>query len=332
MIDGASPWIWIRSATMKLGGYVGTAALAAACMWSTIANAAEGDAATAEALFEQARQEMDQKNYDSACEKFRESQRLDPAPGTLLNLANCEEQRGKLATAWELYRAAMADLPADDSRMEVAKTRVSDLSARIPKLTIKLAAGSPQGTVVVRDGVELGAASLGTALPVDPGEHEIVVRAPGHADSSTRVSLAERETKVVDVAPGPAGEGGSAVGAGDTGGDSGSSQRTLGYVLGGVGVAGVGVAVVTGFMALGKKSTVDEHCDSDRFCDAEGADAAESGRTLATVSTVGWIVGALGIGAGVYFILSSGSDGKSETGVRAAVGPGATSVNLLHRW
>lgn len=267
---------------------------------------------------------METKDYDVACEKFRESQRLDPAAGTQFNLANCEEQRGKLATAWELYRAVIEQLRADDTRLATAKERLTNLEARLPKLTITLVPNAPKGTVVERDGVALGSASFGVALPVDPGKHEVVVKAPDHAPKSFTLNITEKESKNLAVVPGARGA------TGESNQDGGSDTRTLGYVFGGIGVAGLAIGTVTGIMAIGKKSTVDSHCDGDRFCDAEGADAAASGRTLGTVTTISLVVGAAGLGAGAYFLLSSGP--KSETGITASVAPGASSLRLLHRW
>ena len=66
--------------------------------------AAAGNAAAAEALFNQAHAAMSAHDYDTACQRFAESNRLDPAVGTLLNLGVCEAARGRVATAWELFR------------------------------------------------------------------------------------------------------------------------------------------------------------------------------------------------------------------------------------
>src|SRR5262245_31877335 len=64
----------------------------------------------AEALFEEGRSALAAGDLDLACARFRESNRLDPAVGTVLNLADCEEKRGKLATAWTLFRRASTEL------------------------------------------------------------------------------------------------------------------------------------------------------------------------------------------------------------------------------
>ncbi|MFO0567610.1 MAG: hypothetical protein U0263_18270 [Polyangiaceae bacterium] len=52
------------------------------------------DATAAEALFNAGRDAVKAGDYPTACAKFRESNRLDPAPGTVLNLADCEEHLG----------------------------------------------------------------------------------------------------------------------------------------------------------------------------------------------------------------------------------------------
>jgi hypothetical protein len=63
---------------------------------------AEGvpDDAAAEALFLDGRRLMDLGKIDEACAKFDASEKPSPALGTLMNLADCEEKRGRIATAW----------------------------------------------------------------------------------------------------------------------------------------------------------------------------------------------------------------------------------------
>lgn len=275
-----------------------------------------GDAAAAEVLFREGRKAADAGDYKTACEKFHESHRLDPAPGTMLNIADCEERQGRVATAWTFYRAVAQKLPPSDERTALARTRAQELEPRLPRLAIELAPDAPPATRVLRDGVELKSASLSTELPLDPGPHVVEVTAPGHGKRLYQLTLSEGERALRVVGPGPASEGGGD--ADSSVSTSSSGTKTLGWVLGGVGVAGLAVGAVTGMMVLDRKSTVDENCDSAKRCNQTGADAAESGRTLGTVSGVSFVVGGLALAAGAYFILSSDSSERPQSAVVVA--------------
>jgi hypothetical protein len=284
------------------------------------------DPAAAEVLFRAGRAAADKSDYETACPKFRESQRLDPAPGTELNIADCEEHRGKLATAWELFTRVARELPATDDRVKIAAARAAALEKRLSRLALTLGPGAPGGTTVRRDDLDVGAASLGTPLPIDPGKHVVVVRAPGRQDRTLEVDVAEGEQKAIEVLPGPA--------AGDVpkpGDDSRGTRRTLGFVAGGLGAAGVVVFAVSGALVLVKKSTVNQHCVR-MVCDSTGFQAAQSGQTLGVVSGASLIAGAVLLGAGAALVLTSGPDRKPATALLPAVGPGGASLSVLHRW
>jgi hypothetical protein len=260
---------------------------------------------------------MEAGDYDTACSRFRESDRLDPAVGTKFNLANCEEQRGRVATAWELFRAVAETLPETDERRPIALERAETLHARLPRLTLRLAEGAPPETRAVRGGVELGVGAFGLPLPVDPGTIDIEVRAPGHENRRYTTELAEAAEMELVVEPGaPISTSAPAAPAPgpepapaqspqplrEATADSGDDHRTLGYVLGGVGLVGVGVGAVAGIMALGEKDTADQHCSDElRLCDQTGKGANDRGRTLGAVSSAGFVVGGLGLAAGAYF-------------------------------
>ena len=141
------------------------------------------------------------EGYDAACPKFRESYDLDPAPGALLNLADCEEKRGRVATAWSIFRQLARDLPANDDRRPIAQSRAAALEARVPRLTIRLAPGAPADTAVQRAGVPVGAGSLDSPLPVDPGEVQVTAAAPGRKQKIFTVQLAEGAQIELLVAP-----------------------------------------------------------------------------------------------------------------------------------
>jgi tetratricopeptide (TPR) repeat protein len=85
--------------------------------------------------------------------------------------------------------------------------------------------------------------------------------------------------------------------------DDRSSDKTIPYVLGGIGIAGLAVGSVVGVMALSKKSTVDDECEG-AACSSAGKDAADSGRSLAMVSNVGFGVGVAGLTAAVVMLVT----------------------------
>jgi hypothetical protein len=167
------------------------------------ARAEARDPAAAEALFREGRRLVKERQYLPACAKLAESYRLDPAAGTLLNLADCEERLGRTASAWEHFRTGADELANNDPRRAAAHARAGALERLLPRLTVTLAAGAPDRTEVSRDGVTLGAASLGVALPLDPGPHRLIARAPGHEPREIAFELRPAEHRSMAIEPGP---------------------------------------------------------------------------------------------------------------------------------
>ncbi|MFO0567611.1 MAG: hypothetical protein U0263_18275 [Polyangiaceae bacterium] len=194
-----------------------------------------------------------------------------------------------------------------------SRRSAAQLEPRLPKLTVSLAPGAPAGTRVLRDGIELGAAALDTALPVDPGKHSIVVQAPGRAPSETSVESSEGRPSASSCV-------GAAKRRGKPSGTRSNGKKTWGWVLTGVGAAGVGVGAVTGFMVLGEKRRVDDNCDAQKRCNQTGMDAVDRGRTLGTVSGVSFIVGGLSLAGGAHLLLSSSSKESPPTALQIRPG------------
>jgi hypothetical protein len=297
--------------------------------------------AAADALFDSARANMTKGAFAEACEQFRASDKLDPAVGTELNLADCEERRGRFASAWELFRTVSEKLPDNDERAPMAHERARALQPRVPKLTLTLAAGAPKNSTL-RDGdVDLGSAAFGVALPMDPGTHDFVVSAFGFEPRTFQVRLAEGDTQAVTVSPGAALHTSASSSApipreNDENGEKrpknhGSDTRTLGFALAGVGVTGVGVGAVAGLLMLGEKHTVTDECNPDKSCSSTGVSAAKSARTLEMVSNVGWIVGAAALGAGAYFIFSAAPSKPSTTLALSSTAVGG-QLSLSRTW
>jgi hypothetical protein len=264
------------------------------------------DPAAAEELFRQGRAAAQKQDFTTACAKFRESNRLDPAVGTVFNIADCEEKLGRLATSWTLFQEVVQRLPSDDERRGIARDRARALEGRVPTLTIHLEPSSRSDVVVRRDGVVLGAASLETALPVDPGEHTVIVEAPGTQSAlfTSRVGVAEHASLVVKLGTISTATEPSAGPPLNPSAPAAHPSHAAAYVIGGVGVAGLVTGVVAGLIVLNKKSTVNSECVG-KMCSQAGVDAASSGKTFGVVTTVGLVTGALGLGTAGYLFLSA---------------------------
>ncbi|HWO17144.1 MAG TPA: tetratricopeptide repeat protein [Kofleriaceae bacterium] len=162
--------------------------------------------AQAEVLFREGRALMTAGKIAEACAAFEQSQKLDPAPTTLINLAGCREKLGQLASAWGLFLEAERQTrsASDDVAQQlnkVARERAAKLEPRVPKLTISVPDQSKiDGLEIVRDKESIPAVMWNRALPVDGGTYTITARAPGANEWSTRVTLAsEADTKTVDI-------------------------------------------------------------------------------------------------------------------------------------
>jgi hypothetical protein len=136
---------------------------------------------------------------------FVESLRLDPKLKTAINLADTEEKLGMLVEAqshWLLARDK-AKSEGDARIKQEAEQRLAALDQRMPRLNIQLAAGVPADAQVFRDDVPLGRVSLATALPTNPGEHKITVKAPGREDWNYKIKLSEKDNQVLTARVGP---------------------------------------------------------------------------------------------------------------------------------
>jgi hypothetical protein len=298
--------------------------------------AADGPAASneaaAEALFNEARTLIGSGRVEEGCKKLEASQALDPGTGTLLHLADCYEKIGRTASAWARFREAAARA-ARDGRADwesIAKTRYTELEPKLAKLRID----APPGVVVRRDGDEIPAAALGSPLPIDPGDHVLTASARGKRPWSTHVSasasnIATVKVPVLDDDP-TSHAGDPAPGAPSSGG---SPLRTVGYAVGAVGVVGLAVGVVSGLSAISANQRSKKACPTSGICadDAARSDA-DSARSAATVSTVGFIAGGALLGAGIALVVFAPTSASSAPPASARLGVSHQALWIEGTW
>lgn len=250
----------------------------------------------AEQLFREARAAMKDKDYATACPKFEESQRLEPAPGTLTNLADCEEHLGRVVQARDDYALAATGFPRDDPRRAFVLERARTLEAQFAHLTLR--ARDLPATAIVRralaqvGGTVVSPSTFGVKTDVDPGPTKIVVTAPGRQDRVYDLTLEPGSTQELEIT---VGEPTPVVTKVKTvlveAKPRSNVARTLGFVGMSVGVVGAATGVVTGLLAMSRASTVKAHCTPELHCDQIGFNAASEGKVLAPLSTAAIIAG-----------------------------------------
>jgi hypothetical protein len=307
------------------------------------ARAQERDPGAAQALFDQARQLVQQGKYAEACPKLVESNRLDPGIGTQFHLADCFEKAGKVTSAWATFLdvASQARAAGQLDREKAAQKRAEKLEPRLPRLTLNVPEASrAPGLEIRRGGVLIGAAQWGTPLPVDPGEIEIVASATGKQTLKQSLRLEEGKTATYELPaladdtaaaaapaaappPPPAAAEEEATDEGDEEEPAASSKKkkpstgsnALLYTLTAAGVVGLGVG--TGF-ALMARSTNEEsktHCDPNdpNQCNSTGVKMRNDAIGEGNIATVGFIAGGVClVGAGIMLLVGGGSSDKPK--------------------
>ncbi|MBS2012392.1 MAG: hypothetical protein JST00_05875 [Deltaproteobacteria bacterium] len=281
----------------------------------------------------------DQGKCAQAIEKLERAEKLRHAPTTAVRLGECEINVGKVIAGTErLQRLLREGLPNNPPKSFVtAMDRAQRvLDAGLPKiasLRVTLRAPKDAKPTVTVDDEPMKEALIGTDSPVDPGPHVVTAKAVGFLNATEKVDLKDGETRGITLTlqpdpsykpeppPKPAPSTTTTAPppvAADTG--SSSSASVLPWVAFGIGAVGLGVGAVTGIIVAGKKSDLDSGCLADGRCPPGQRSTLDSANSMATVSTIGFVVGGVGIAAGVVLLVTGTGRGSSTTGSPKAPG------------
>jgi hypothetical protein len=265
-------------------------------------------------------------NFEQSLDLFSRAESLVHALPHLLYIARSHEKLGQLVKAREAYlkmtREKLADGAPDafkDAQTK-AQTELAALEPRIPKVTISLKGDGAASAKVQMDGADVPPALVGIPHPVDPGQHTFVATGDGVKSEEKSVDVKEGGSETVELElKATTAPGGPAAGGGEGSATLDPAQATKGanglriasYVALGVGVVGLIGGTVFALQSSSKRDDAKALCNNpDGSCPADKQgqinsldDDADSAKTLATV---GFVVGGVGIAAGVtMFILSN---------------------------
>src|ERR1700722_18731445 len=259
----------------------------------------------------------DAGNCQDALDKLDRSEKIHHAVSVLGRLGECQVQLGKLVDGTEnLRRVVREQLAADAPQAfvaaeERARRVLADAAPKIARLKVAVAAPADASVWVTIDGVNEPVANLNSDRFLDPGDHVIEAGAPGFLKATKKVHLNESgvdsvaltleiEPNAPKVAPAPAPVPVAAAPppqAPPPPSPPPASNHTAAFIAGGVGLVGVGFGVVFGVAAMNAKSTLDSAC-SNKVCPTSDQGTIDSGTRYGTISTVGFIVGGVGLAAG----------------------------------
>lgn len=140
--------------------------------------------------------------YAEALQAFREAEATVHAPPFLLMVARCYVKLGRLLEARAVYRLIFDEKLAPDApsafreAQATAKAEQAALEPRIPTVEIVTTGDVRLTLEVTLDGLPV---ALSTPMQCDPGEHTVVVRAPGHRPLTKKVRLIEGARERIEI-------------------------------------------------------------------------------------------------------------------------------------
>jgi len=287
-----------RSVRGRAFGALGIAVFLACAGVARPSLAQEDESALTEAraLFQRGIELEQAGNYSGALQAFREVGQVRMTPQVRFHIALCEERLGRLVAALGGYELALAEADSvnPDFKSEV-ESNVTRLRESIPRIVIQRGEGA-DAAVIELDGVKLGDSSIGIELPLDPGPHSVVARAPGYQTLEKTVTVAEntREVAVLDLTALPP----DAILPGDGAGvQTRPIPRVVPYVIGGVGAASLIASGV--FFALRQDAIGDlEKKCANNVCPNDDPSIQDTDDKMRTYHYATWIT----LGSGVALL------------------------------
>ncbi len=292
---------------------------------------------TARGLMEAGRALRENQDLNGALARFSAADSIMGVPTTGFELARSQvdlgrliEARGTLRRVLALPRTEREPLPFEQARQK-AEELDAELELRIASLRF-VVSGVASGTTVrlTVDGQPVPTAELQRPFRVDPGRHQIEAKSAS-ATVERELEISERE--VLDVrldlrgAPRAAAEPFKP----EAGAAPSRSLRKVTYVAGGVGAAGIVVGGVSGALALTSKHSATQGCKAQQCPPSTWADL-DRASTLATVSTVSFVVAAVGVAIGLGSLIYDRKPSPARVQANFSAAKGVGSFSLTGRF
>ncbi len=177
-----------------------------------LAEPSAAEIAVARKLFREATAHEKKDEWAAAEKKLRQAVAIKETPGLRYHLAFVQERQGKLVEALVDYDRASELVSGGQKALDVERLLEPARAAvreRVPRLTVTVQDGVT-GAVLTIDGKSVANSLIGQSVPLNPGQHLIVVASKNRQDFRVELSLSEGEKRDVhadlpSAAPSPHG-------------------------------------------------------------------------------------------------------------------------------
>lgn len=277
------------------------------------ADAAAARHERARGLFVEGTNAYHRGDYAAARERFARAYDLEPAASTLRAIGQCDYSLRNYVAARDELRAALAETREHKALNPGQQLAVTELLRQIEPLVGQLVLElTPQQAALELDRAPV----TGREFWLNAGEHIIAASAPGHQTQTLYITLeGGREQRLAIVLPANPSAGMpffGEVGAATSSArappeDHVDPERSAAIVRGIIGLsagaAGLWAGAVSGYFSAHLTSREKSRC-TDGHCPLDSESALSDANTLANVSNVSFVLAALGVGYGLYELLT----------------------------
>lgn len=275
-------------------------------------------------------------DWEGALRVFKAVAQVKSTPQVRFHIAQAEEKTGDIVAALGSYR--LASYEASEAKIKDVKAAseaaIKTLEPKIPKLSLTRGTGAAVAKISL-DGRELGNATVGAPIPVNPGPHHLEASAPGRETITADFNLGNGENKELTLVLPEAKAGSPAAAAPVTDEPKPdapepppktSKVKIAGFVFGAAGIVSLGVSGGFFLVRQSSISKLTKDCGADMMgCPASDLSTKNSGQTAATISEATFIGGAAALGIGVILVIAAPKK-KAPPVAGLSLGPGSVSV------
>lgn len=288
---------------------------------------AEENKTAARALAVEGASAFEAGDDDRAIELLQKAEKFYHATPHLLLMAKAHLRKSRLIEAKELLLAIIHEPlpekanPVLQSTRDEAENLLVPLDGRIPTVVLRPAEGLGATPEVRIDGRPVDPALLGVAQPINPGSRTITASAPGYQTREQSIEIAEgaRLNLLIELDPSELPAAPEPARPTSTTNERDWTLPVLAYGVGALGVAaGITFLLLAESDSSAASAKLADECaggGGSFRCSQTTADEVTSldadAATKQSLAWVGFGVGAAGLAAGTYFLLTGSSEGAA---------------------